>query len=122
MTDQKQADLRLALFQEGLAKIKQRFLKELPETVVMFDDLMDCLYLEKDHERTVEDVKFQAHKLNGRAGSFGLEKVSQRAARVELEAEKAIEGPRPIVTEEVEVCLVLLLDEIENYLLSQEAA
>lgn len=122
MTDETQADDRLALLQKGLAQIKLRFLDELPQTVLMLDDLMDCLYEAEDHEATVENIRFQAHKLNGRAGSFGLEKVSQRAARVELEADRAIEGPRPIVTEEVEICLVLLLDEIENCLQNQEAA
>lgn len=113
MTEQAQLDDRLEQLQAGLAKIKQKFLEELPGTVEEFDRLMDCLYEEGDPRKIVEEIKFHAHKLHGRAGSFGLDTVGQLAAKVEQAALIALDGADPVQTEIVEANLVMLLDQID---------
>lgn len=113
MTEQTQTDDPMVLLQAGLAKIKQQFLAGLPDTVAEFDRLMDCLYEDEDPLKIMKEIKFHAHKLHGRAGSFGLHEVGQLAGKVEHGAMAAIDGQRPINTESVEADLVTLLDQID---------
>ncbi len=119
MTEQAQMDDRLAQLQAGLAKIKEKFLEELPATVEEFDRLMDCLYEDEDPRKIIEEIKFHAHKLHGRAGSFGLDDVGQLAAKVEHAALAALDGADPVHTETVEANLVMLLDQIDADLSKQ---
>lgn len=115
MTDQTPIDDRMLQLQAGLAKIKQSFLNELPDLIDRYDDLLNRLYEdeEADAAAVIEEIKFHAHKLHGRSGTFGLDRLGQQAAAVERAAMNALEGARPIDTEAVEVQLVTLLDEVE---------
>lgn len=104
---------KLVQFQEGMAKLKNRFWAMLPERVKEFDQLLDDLYADEDTAKVVETIGQLAHKLQGQAGTFGLGDVGELAAQLEREVMATMERPRPLDTEGVEVHLVSLLDKIE---------
>lgn len=119
ITQQATKNEKLQMLQAGIARLKQEFIATLPSRVAALDGMVDELYQESaDIEQVVEAIGRHAHKLHGQAGNFGFDEVGSRAAHLEQEIINAQDGPRPLCTEEIEVHLVALLDEIEASLRS----
>lgn len=103
----------MQVLQAGMAKLKERFLSELPETARLLDAMLDQLYDDADVNELLGAIRFQAHKLYGRAASFGLDLVAKLAAELEAEAIETAGSSASICTERVEALLVALLDQID---------
>lgn len=103
-------------FEAGIARIRDRFLAQLPERVAELDGLLDELYETENAKEPVTGIRNIAHKLHGQAGCFGFDELGQIAAKLEEQADLVIEAQEPMDTESVEAYLVLLLDQIEERL------
>ncbi|WP_299877529.1 Hpt domain-containing protein [uncultured Sulfitobacter sp.] len=103
-------------FEAGIARIRDRFIAQLPERVSELDGLLDDLYENEDFKEPVTGIRNIAHKLHGQAGCFGFAELGQIAAKLEEQADLVIEAQGPLDTENVEAYLVLLLDQIEERL------
>lgn len=119
ITQQPTNNDKLQMLQDGIARLKLEFIATLPHRVAALDGMMDELYQkDADIEQVIEAIGRQAHKLHGQAGTFGFGEVGSIAARLEQEVITALEGPRPLSTEEIEGQLVALLDVIEASVLA----
>lgn len=103
-------------FEAGIARIRDRFIAQLPERVAELDGLLDELYENVDGKAAVTGIRNIAHKLHGQAGCFGFADLGEIAAKLEEQADLVIEAKGPFDTEDVEAYLVLLLDQIEEKL------
>ena len=100
--------------EDGIARIRDRFIEQLPERVAELDAYLDQLYENVDDKSPITGIRNIAHKLHGQAGCFGFADLGEIAAKLEEQANIVIETDGPADTESVECYLVLLLDQIEE--------
>lgn len=103
-------------FEAGIARIRDRFIEQLPDRVAELDALLDQLYDGVDGKAAITGIRNIAHKLHGQAGCFGFADLGEIAAKLEEQADLVIDAKGAFDTEDVEGYLVLLLDQIEEKL------
>lgn len=116
MSEFAKSDEAARSLEAGIARIRDRFIEQLPKRVSELDRLLDNLYEDEDSRESVTGIRNIAHKPHGQAGCFGFEELGQIAAKLEEQADLVIEAKGPVDTENVEAYLVLLLDQIEERL------
>lgn len=79
-------------FDEGLQKIRQRFLNNLKENVPVFEEFLSKFEQGKASSSDIEDARMRVHKWAGTAKTFGFPELTEIAAQVEYHLDELIAG------------------------------